>query len=201
MLKLSVAVRAASPLEKVLNSFRYFIEVMGNCLVQGYATTMKIRDAEATDLSTIVEIYNASVPGRMATADLEPISVESRRQWYEEHSPEYRPILVLEMEDKMIGWLSFQSFYGRPAYHATAELSIYIRPGYQGQGIGKKLLTEAIQRSPQLGLKTLMAFIFAHNVPSIQLFNKFGFQQWGYLPRIAQLDEKEQDLAILGLRL
>ncbi|MGB3403577.1 MAG: N-acetyltransferase family protein [Microcoleaceae cyanobacterium] len=162
---------------------------------------MNIRDAVMTDLPAIVEIYNASVPGRMATADLEPISVESRLQWYEEHSPNSRPILVLEIEDKIVGWLSFQSFYGRPAYQATAELSIYIRPGYQGQGIGKTLLTEAIQRSPQLGLKTLMAFIFAHNIPSIKLFKKFGFQQWGHLPRIAQLDEREQDLAILGLRL
>jgi phosphinothricin acetyltransferase len=174
---------------------------MGNCLVQDCAATMNIRDAIITDLPTIVEIYNASVAGRMATADLEPISVESRLQWYEEHSSESRPILIIEAEDKIVGWLSFQSFYGRPAYHATAEISIYIRPGYQGQGIGKKLLTEAIQRSPKLGLKTLMAFIFAHNIPSIKLFKKFGFQQWGHLPRIAQLDEKEQDLAILGLRL
>ncbi|MGB3532378.1 MAG: N-acetyltransferase family protein [Microcoleaceae cyanobacterium] len=162
---------------------------------------MKIRDAQQTDLSSIVEIYNASVHGRMATADLEPVSVESRRQWYEEHPPESRPIWVMETEDKIIGWLSFQSFYGRPAYQKTAEISIYIHPAYHGQGIGKKLLNEAIQRSPQLGLKTLMAFIFAHNIPSIKLFEKLGFQQWGYLPRVAQLDEREQDLTIFGLHL
>jgi L-amino acid N-acyltransferase YncA len=46
-----------------------------------------------------------------------------------------------------------------------------------------------------------MAFIFAHNIPSIKLFKKFGFQQWGYLPGVAQLDGKQQDLAIFGLHL
>ncbi len=182
-------------IDQVINS------VMGNCLVQDNAVAWEIRDAQQTDLPAIVEIYNASVPGRMATADLEPVAVESRLRWYEEHSPEYRPVWVIVAEDKIIGWLSFQSFYGRPAYQKTAEISIYIHPAYHGQGIGKKLLNEAIQRSPSLGLKTLMAFIFAHNIPSIKLFEKFGFQQWGYLPRVAQLDDKEQDLTIFGRHL
>ncbi len=174
---------------------------MGNCLVQGCATTMRIRDAQQTDLSAIVGIYNASVMGRIATADLEPVSVESRLRWYEEHSPEDRPIWIIETEHQIIGWLSFQSFYGRPAYKATAEISIYIHPAYQGQGIGKSLLNEAIHRSHHLGLKTLMAFIFAHNIPSIKLFQKFGFEQWGYLPRVALLDGKEKDLTIFGRHL
>ena len=37
-----------------------------------------IRDAIDSDLETIVAIYNAAIPGRMATADTEPVAVESR---------------------------------------------------------------------------------------------------------------------------
>ncbi len=36
---------------------------------------MSIRDATEADLPTIVAIYNAAIPSRMATADLEPVSV------------------------------------------------------------------------------------------------------------------------------
>jgi len=36
---------------------------------------MPIRHATASDLPEIVSIYNASIPGRMATADLAPVSV------------------------------------------------------------------------------------------------------------------------------
>ncbi|MDJ0520425.1 MAG: GNAT family N-acetyltransferase [Trichodesmium sp. MO_231.B1] len=162
---------------------------------------MKIRNAETKDLAVIVEIYNASIPSRIASADLELISVESRISWYQEHSPNSRPILVVELDDKVIGWLSFQSFYGRPAYKATAEVSIYVAPEYKGQGIGKKLLSEAIYRSPQLGIKTLLGFIFAHNNPSLSLFDKFGFERWGYLPKVANLDGIRRYLVILGLHI
>ncbi|MCL2926381.1 MAG: N-acetyltransferase family protein [Trichodesmium sp. MAG_R04] len=162
---------------------------------------MKIRNAEAKDLTVIVEIYNASIPSRIATGDLELISMESRIPWYQEHSPDSRPILVAELDNKVVGWLSFQSFYGRQAYKATVEVSIYVAPEYQGRGIGKKLLSEAIYYSSKLGIKTLLGFIFAHNIASLSLFNQFGFKRWGYLPKVADLDGINGDLVIVGLHL
>lgn len=161
---------------------------------------MIIRHARETDLRAIVAIYNAAVPSRMATADLEPVSVESRLAWFKGRVPSQRPLWIIETEDVIAGWLSFQSFYGRPAYHSTAEISIYISPAFQGCGLGKQLLRKAIHESPNLGLKTLVSFIFAHNQPSLGLFTSFGFQLWGHLPRIADLDGEEKDLMIMGLR-
>ena len=161
---------------------------------------MKIRDAVESDLPAIVQIYNAAIPGRMATADLQPISVESRLAWYKEHSPNSLPIWVMESDQNIVGWLSFQLFYGRAAYQHTAEISLYVAPDRQNCGIGQKLLQSAITQSPKLRLKTLMAIIFAHNQPSLTLFQKFGFQQWGYLPQVAELDGVERDVIILGLR-
>ncbi|NET00393.1 MAG: N-acetyltransferase [Sphaerospermopsis sp. SIO1G2] len=161
---------------------------------------MIIRDATKTDLPEIVAIYNAAVPTRMATADLEPISVESRLAWFERRNPSQRPLWIIEIDGVIGGWLSFQSFYGRPAYNSTAEVSIYISPNFQKRGLGKKLLEKAIQESPNLGLKTLLSLIFAHNHPSLKLFEKFGFQKWGHLPQIAELGKMEGDLIIMGLR-
>ena len=98
---------------------------------------MKIRDAEESDLPAIVEIYNAAIPGRMATADLKPVSVESRLPWYREHSPNSWPIWVIESEQNIVGWLSLQIFYGRAAYQHTAEVSIYVAPDRQRCGCGR----------------------------------------------------------------
>lgn len=162
---------------------------------------MKIRDASESDLPAIVQIYNAAIPGRSATADLEPISVESRLAWYREHSPDSLPIWVMESEQNIIGWLSLQRFYGRAAYQHTAEVSIYIAPDRQCCGVGQKLLQQAISRCPELGIKTLIGIIFAHNQPSLKLFKKFGFQTWGHLPQVAELDGVERDVVIIGLRL
>jgi L-amino acid N-acyltransferase YncA len=162
---------------------------------------MKIREALEADLPTIIAIYNASIPGRLATADTEAISVESRREWFKQHNPTKHPLWVLEINHNITGWLSFQPFYGRPAYDQTAEVSIYISPAWQRQGIGKQLLQTAIIRSPQLNITTLLAFIFAHNKASLNLFQQYNFQQWGYLPQVAQLDGIKRDLIILGRHL
>lgn len=161
---------------------------------------MKIRNAKESDLVAIVAIYNASVPGRLATADTEVISVESRLSWFYDHSPSTRPIWVIERDNNIIGWISFQSFNPRPAYYRTAELSIYISPDYHRQGIGQNLLQQAIIKSPSLGINSLVGLIFAHNKPSLQLFQKNQFEQWGYLPNVAELDGFERDLIIVGRR-
>jgi len=159
----------------------------------------EIREATEADLPKIVEIYNQSIPQRLATADLEPVTVESRYNWFKMHLHSNRPVWVLEINyQEIAGWLSFQTFYGRPAYSQTAELSLYVSPTWKRQGIGQELLTQAIAQSPQLDISTLLAFIFAHNEPSLRLFQKNGFVQWGYLPEIAQLDQYKRDLAILG---
>ncbi|WP_341524566.1 N-acetyltransferase family protein [Nostoc sp. UHCC 0302] len=162
---------------------------------------MTIRHAIETDLPTIVAIYNTAIPTRMATADLEPVSVESRLAWFNGRSPSQRPLWVIEVEGVIAGWLSFQSFYGRPAYNKTGEISIYIAPAFHRCGLGRQLLAQAIDESPSLGFKTLVGFIFAHNQPSLKLFETFGFQRWGHLPKIAELDGVERDLVIVGLRI
>ncbi|WP_179215725.1 GNAT family N-acetyltransferase [Paenibacillus sp. MY03] len=164
--------------------------------------TYEIRDAAERDLDCIVEIYNSTIAGRVVTADLEPVSVESKRAWFNAHSPEERPIWVVRRREdgEIAAWLSFQSFYGRAAYQATAEISIYIAEEYRSQGLGSYLIEKAIEACPRLGLTTLVGFIFGHNGPSLALLEKFGFQRWGLLPRVAVLDGVERDLVIAGLR-
>ena len=160
-----------------------------------------LRDARETDLPRIVEIYNASIPGRMATADTEPVTVESRREWFHSHNPQSRPLWVLEEHAQIMAWVSLRSFYGRPAYHATAEVGLYVAPGHHGRGIGTKVLQTVIEHCPQLGISTLLGFVFAHNEPSLKMNEKVGFQQWGYLPAVAELDGVKRDLVILGLKI
>lgn len=160
-----------------------------------------IRDAEMSDLPVIVAIYNTTIASRMVTADLEPISIDNRIQWFNEHSPTVRPLWVVENQGEICAWVSFQSFYGRPAYQATAEISIYIHPDFRGKKLGKYLIQKAMDACPGLQIKTLLGFIFGHNKPSIKLFSSFGFEKWAQLPNVAELDGIERDLIILGKRI
>lgn len=160
-----------------------------------------IRDALFSDLPAIVSIYNSTIPSRMVTADTEQVSVESREKWFHEHSPATRPLWVVENQGEICAWVSFQSFYGRPAYNATAEISIYLHPDYRGKTLGGYLLLTAIKACPSLKVKTLLGFIFGHNEPSVKLFTKQGFEKWAHLPNVAELDGIERDLLILGKKI
>jgi phosphinothricin acetyltransferase len=159
-----------------------------------------IRDARQSDLARIVVIYNEAIPGRRATADTEPVTLASRQPWFEEHTPDRRPLWVAERDGVVVGWLSFQSFYGRPAYAATAEISVYVGAAARRGGVGRLLLVRALEHAPALGVSTLVAFVFGHNEPSLRLFEGLGFARWGHLPRVARLDGQERDLVILGRR-
>ena len=159
------------------------------------------RDAKRSDLEKITEIYNSTIASRLVTADTEPVSVESKIKWFEEHSPEKRPLWIIEDELKeIVGWVSFQSFYGRPAYDATVEISIYLDSNQRGKGLGKQVLGFCIDKAPEFGIKTILGFIFSHNEPSIKLFKHFGFEEWANFPNIATLDDIERSLTILGKR-
>jgi phosphinothricin acetyltransferase len=59
-------------------------------------SNIRIRDATAADLPAIVDIYNSTIPSRMVTADLEPVSVASREAWFADHSPERWPLWMAE---------------------------------------------------------------------------------------------------------
>jgi phosphinothricin acetyltransferase len=107
---------------------------------------------------------------------------------------------VAEEGGGIIGWLSYSSFYGRPAYNATCEVSVYLAEQHRGKGRGSQLLTRCIEQAPAIGVSTLLGFIFGHNTPSLRLFEKHGFTRWGHLPRVAVLDGVERDLEIFGRR-
>ena len=163
---------------------------------------MIFRNALSEDLSRIVEIYNSTIPSRMVTADTEPVTVESKQKWFDAHTPEKFPLWAIENEENnVVGWISFQPLKERCAYYATAEIGIYIDETYRGKGLGKKALKYCIDQSPKFGITTLIGYIFAHNIPSIQLFKYFGFEEWGNLPDVAVLDGQKRSVKILGKRI
>lgn len=157
--------------------------------------------AQQIDLQKIVGTYNSTIDSRLVTADLEPVSIESKQAWFDAHTPNRRPLWIIEMNGTYTGWMSFNSFYGRPAYDGTVEVSIYLEENARGKGLGKACLQKAFDVCPELNIKTLLGFIFDHNEPSLQLFYKMGFEKWAHLPKIANMIDAERGLVILGKRI
>jgi L-amino acid N-acyltransferase YncA len=161
---------------------------------------MPIRLAVASDLPAVVSIYNASIPGRMATADLEPVTVGEREEWFHGFDPERRPLWVYEQDGEIAGWMGLRSYYRRPAYQHTVEANVFVDPGHRRRGIAHELLENALRQAPAKGIANILAFVFVNNQPTVTLFEAHGFQRWGLLPRVCELDGVERDVLLLGRR-
>jgi L-amino acid N-acyltransferase YncA len=146
------------------------------------------------------------VATRESTCDLQPITVADREAWLAKHTGSRRPIWVAADADApergVVGYLGFYYFMNeRPGYFITSDLAIYLHPDYQNKRLGTYLLGDAIRHAPSLGIEVLAVTIFASNVPSLLLFERHGFQRWGFMPRVARLGGIERDLVMMGRRI
>ncbi len=158
------------------------------------------RNATLNDLPEIVRIYNSTIPSAMVTADTKEVTPKSRLPWFHAHNTEDRPLWIVLRGNTIIGWASFQNYHERSAYKATAEISIYVAYSHRRNGCGKEILQHCINYAPSKGIRTFIALIFAHNIPSLNLFYGAGFETWGELPDVTELHGIERSVRILGKR-
>ena len=170
-----------------------------------------VQRASHNDLPEILAIYNQSIAGKQATANLTPVTCEERAAWFDEHlNSATRPIYVVravakagESEEQtasspIVAWGSYSDLYARTAYHISSEISIYLHQEYHGQGLGSSLMRWMLTQAPSLGINNVVALVFAHNQPSLGLFRKFGFEQWGYMPKVCDMQGFVADVVMLG---
>lgn len=163
---------------------------------------MTIRVAQEADFKEIINIYNSTIASRQVTADLKPVSVTERLDWFKAHQKAQRPMLVYcNADNQVLAWGTFSDYYARAAYDITAEISIYVSEAQRGQKLGQAMLQHMLDIAPSLNIKNVVAVIFGHNAPSLALFEKFGFVHWGLLPRVCELGNIEADIILLGKRL
>lgn len=170
-----------------------------------------VQRASKEDLPEILAIYNQSIAGKQATANLVPVTCEERAEWFTEHlnSPT-RPIYTVRARVAgaetmapvatlpIVAWGSFSDLYARTAYHISTEISIYLHKEYHGQGLGSLLTRWMLAQAPSLGIHNIVALVFAHNQPSLGLFRKLGFVQWGYMPKVCDMQGFIADVVMLG---
>ena len=163
---------------------------------------MKIRPATSQDYSDIIKIYNQAVDEKFATADTEYVTLESRKVWFEQHSPYTYPIYVAEKDGEIIGWCSLSPHRpGRKALRSVAEISYYIHTDHRRKGVANKLIIHTIDSAKVLGFRNLIAILLDLNKASIYILEKFGFEKWGHLPLIVEIEGMNCGQYIYGRKL
>ncbi len=157
---------------------------------------LRIRRARSEDLSPISEIYNDAIIKTVATFDTKPKSIEEQKEWFEQHG-EKHPILVAEIDNKVVGWASLSAWSDRCAYSETAEISLYIEEGHRGKGIGKKLTETILREGKAAGLHTIIARVTEGNEKNIHILKTYGFFHIGIMKEVGRKFGKLLDVYLL----
>lgn len=126
-------------------------------------------------------IYESSIKTGITTFQR---TVPSYEEWIDSHIDGFN-IIILE-DGQVLGFAALTSINGKIQYSGVAELSIYVKAGQRGKGIGTKLLEELIRLSEEAGIWTLQATVLEDNIGSKKLHEKCGFREVGYREKIAR---------------
>ena len=134
-------------------------------------------------MATVAEIINHHIASGWAHfGDAPTTEAEWLADW-EAHHERY-PWLVAEQGDIIAGLAYGKTFNSRAAYDWTAEVSIYLRPGLEGRGLGTRLYGRLIPTLDEQGYRCLISGITTPNPGSVRLHERFGFHFLGSLERV-----------------
>ncbi|NGP86789.1 GNAT family N-acetyltransferase [Fodinibius halophilus] len=142
-----------------------------------------IRLAQSEHLNAINKIYNQAVEDGLRTAHTQPLSLQERKRWFNNHSSTLYPVFVYQQDDDVIGWLSISPYRSdREALDDVVEISYYVDYNHHGEGIGSKLMQYGLDFCSSAPYRIVVAILINSNETSIKLLEKFGFVEGGRIP-------------------
>jgi phosphinothricin acetyltransferase len=120
--------------------------------------------------------------------------------WFALKQQKNFPVLgATDQSGNFLGFATYGIFRERDAYKYTVEHSIYIDHQHQGQGTGKLLMQELINRATAQEYHVMMGVIDAANQPSIKFHEQFGFVPCGLIKQAGYKFNQWLDLALYQL--
>jgi phosphinothricin acetyltransferase len=165
-------------------------------------STIRIRDATAEDVPTILAIYNDVVATSTAIYSTQPSTLEERATWRASRTAAGFPVLVAtvggDAPDDVCGFSSFGEFRGAwPGYRHTVEHSVHVRADMRGRGIGHALVAALLPRAEALGKHAIVGGIDAANVASLALHARLGFERVARFPEVGRKFGRWLDLVFV----
>lgn len=155
----------------------------------------KVSPLEPKHKNEVLEIYKLGIETKNATFNT---VIPTWEEWDKSHLQ--HSILVIETDDKIVGWIALSPVSSRCNYNGVAEVSVYIHPDFSRLGFASELMEKMISESENNGIWTLQSSVFPENESSIKLHEKFGFREVGYREKISKMDGIWRDTILLERR-
>ncbi|MEU3355082.1 N-acetyltransferase family protein [Streptomyces sp. NPDC037389] len=147
----------------------------------------RIRPGTESHLKQLTDIYNHYVTSTPVTFDIEPVTVEERRQWLADHPATGRHrLLVAEESGTVLGYATSGPFRAKQAYETSVETSVYLAPEHTGRGLGGMLYHALFEALAAEDVHRAYAGITQPNEASMRLHERFGFRPAGVLHEVGR---------------
>ncbi len=161
-----------------------------------------IRPSDPDDVTAITAIYADNVLTGTGTFELVAPDADEMARRRADVCAKGLPWLVAERGGAVLGYAYANHFRPRRAYRFCLEDSIYLRQDARGQGVGRLLLAELVERCTALGARQMLAVIGdAANAGSVRLHAALGFKPAGVLESAGWKFERWLDVVLMQLRL
>lgn len=137
------------------------------------------------DLHYVKDIYDYYILNTTATYFTEKISANELLGFIPVNHDKYKSYLI-KIDNKVGGFCYFGPYKKRQAYRRTAEISLYLRPEYTGQGIGKIVINFLEKQAESNGISVIVGIISGDNESSIRLFEKCGYEKCAHFRQIGE---------------
>jgi phosphinothricin acetyltransferase len=152
-----------------------------------------LRPVVPADAPGIAEIYNHYISRTAITFEEEALSPGDMEDRIQGIIPRY-PWLVWEEGGELAGYAYAHPWRQQGAYRWAAEDTIYLKPGWERRGIGRRLLEGVIGELRKGDFHVLMAVITVPNPASVGLHEGLGFIKAGQFNEIGFKLGKRQDV-------
>ncbi len=155
-----------------------------------------IRHAEPRDLPALLDIYNHYIVNTPITFDIEPRTLEQRRQWLDLFARAGRhQCFVAARGEAAIGWACSGRFKDRAAYDTSVETSIYLAPDEHGKGLGRRLYAALFEALKGEDVHRAFGGITQPNEASVGLHRAMGFAPVGTYKEVGRKFGRFWDVA------
>jgi L-amino acid N-acyltransferase YncA len=146
---------------------------------------VRFENLTTLDLPLVKDLYNYYVLTSTATYYTEKISAEELLEFIPVGHPKYRSFTI-KADGEFCGFCYFGPYKKRQAYDRTAEVSVYLTPGFTGRGIGNMALEHLEKIAQGKGISVLIGIISGDNEPSIKLFEQCGYEKCAHYHQIGE---------------
>lgn len=156
---------------------------------------MEIRSATINDALSISEIYNYYVVNSVVTFEEEPVSQQEMQNRISEVHSCSLPWLVAESSNNILGYAYGTKWKARAAYRHSVEITIYLRNGLAGKGLGSQLYAALFEALRSKDINAVIGGIALPNPVSVALHEKFGMEKVAHFKNVGCKFGKWVDVA------